>query len=126
MECYTVKTRSILQKVLAKGGLAGADLRRWSMPQICEWEIVVGMTWAFQVESSQLHYTYLPAGKSCWFESMIPNVLIHNKSCSSYFYQYHVKLQSWHVSQSISDHADGDVAVARDTTKHAAREFCWI
>ena len=63
------------------------------------------MTWAFQVESSQLHYTYLPAGKSCWFESMIPNVLIHNKSCSSYSYQYHVKLQSWHVSQSISDHA---------------------
>ena len=29
----------------------------------------------------------LPVGKSCWFEPMIPSVLIHDKWCSSYSYQ---------------------------------------
>ena len=75
------------------------------------------ITWPFQVESSQLHCTDL---------SMIPNVLIHHKFCSSHSYQQPFKLQSWHTSQSISDHADGDVPITRDTTMHAARAFWWI
>ena len=56
---------------------------------------------------------------------MTLNVLINDKFCSSYPYRQPVKLQPWHVSQSISDHADGDVSLNRDTTVHEARAFVW-
>ena len=40
------------------------------------------------ISSGKLSITlHLPAGKSCWFKSIIPNVLIHGKWCSSYSYQ---------------------------------------
>ena len=72
------------------------------------------------ISSGKLSITlHLPTDKSCWFESIIPNVLIHDKFWSSYSYP---KLQSWHISQSISD---GNASVTKDTTVHAALAFWW-
>ena len=53
-------------------------------------------------------------------------MLIHDKFCSSFSDQQLFKLQYWHVSKSISNHADGEVSVTKDTTMHAARAFWWI
>ena len=54
------------------------------------------------ISSEKLSITlHLPAGKSCWFESMTPSVLIHDKFRSSYSHQQPFKLQSWHASQWI-------------------------
>ena len=64
------------------------------------------------ISSGKLSNTlHLPTGKSCSSESMIPNVLIRDKFCSSYSHQQPFKLQSWHASQSIYDHVDGDHSV---------------